>query len=1162
MAMKFFKVTLTSYTDETTDFVIIPKADEYDGDNPVFNEKNLLNMNEFKEFIKHNETPIVNVTYKLYEITETVNGLNFETVLQLESDGKLNLIEENDYVVDSTKLPKGKKKKGGFEIKQYMPVIIIIGAAVLLLIIASSFSKTINNNIPVEENTTTVVETSIVETIVSEVTTTAVKTTVDTVTSVSTVSDTVEITTTTAVVPEILDDISVHFIDVGQGDCIYADLPNDVGLLIDSGTTDSSEDVVNYLSNMGLTDIDYVIATHPHEDHIGGMSNIIQSFTIGEFIMPELTENMTPTTECYLNMLTALEEAAVQVSYSELGMEYEISENCSFQIIAPIKDYELLNDYSIVVKLTYGDTSYLFTGDIENSAEYDILKSDYIIDSDVLKVAHHGSDTSSMEEFVSTVTPKISIISVGSENEYGHPMETVTERLATADSEIIRTDESGTVIIKSDGVGVWAEFPYDEPVIESTTTPTTNSGGGSSYTSGSYKISFNANGGKGEINPITATGGFKVTLPTEGFTREGYEFIGWTQSTDIKYPLYSFTMPEYDTILYAVWEPKEYTVTYNSNGGLGLVVPYKVKVDEEVPLPVEGLTNGDLILAGWNTNPDSKSSLKKMFMPNKDITLYAVWAEPNSQAKITLVADGQESSFTYEIGEELNCRDDFGITKDGYIVSGWTLYDGYGDVLQTFTVRGDTTLYATWEAATYITITIDQSHLNKKAAKISVALDMNGVAKYELPIVDTERNHRKGYTYGWSTEKNGYIEYYGGEIAEFEKPTTVYRVRNMYGGGNGTEENPYLIKNWEHIELMSEIGVSGYYKQVSDIEMPSNYTHTSINVIKPTEATDNLMYNHFIYDGSGHKIVNLKSNGGLFNELCASKVKNLIIEHAIIITDNKSTDKIGIIANAVLSETFTVTGNKTFAMNNSEIIGCKISDSAIEINSKTEYVGSVVGYGGDICDTYITNVTINVNETATYVGGIAGTAGEIYSCVITGINIEGKSNNSANITYIGGIAANGMGIGLARKGGSYNYIGCDIYDVAVRNAVFLNAEYIGGMLGISGGRTNNPKVTRCYLANAVMNGKYAGSIIGAEGAAAMPHTISYCIIDDTNQYSTIGALSGEKSTTALGAQIVQVPFNGLMIDGVTYILGDKWIRDSNLNDGYIFPEGVKNLLIK
>ncbi len=1157
-AMKFFKVTLTAYSDEKIEIIIIPKPDEYDGDTPIFSEKNLTNTNEFKEFVKRTETPVVTVQYKLFSVIDNaVTTLNYNIITELENSGGLELIDENDYIINNIKVAKGKKKKGGFDIKQYMPILIIVGAALLLLIGASAASKFANNNTPVVSDTTTISETTPVIEDTPIITTAVTPENTTTTTTVSTVISS-EATTATEAIPEILEDISVHFIDVGQGDCIYADLPNDFNLLIDSGPNAASGDVLNYLINLGVTEIDYVIATHPHEDHIGGMNDIINSFKIDKFIMPELTENMFPTTESYINMLSALENNSVDISYSKTGTKYEFSDECFLEILAPIKDYEFLNDYSIVTKLTYGDTAYLFTGDIETSAEYDILKNNVDLNSDVLKVAHHGSDTSTIKEFVSAVTPEIAIISVGADNEYGHPSDAVITKLNEIGTNIIRTDENGTTIVKSDGVDVWAEFiTEDTPVVNTGSTVNDNN----YYESGTYKITFNNNGGVGKISSMNIKAGFNVSLPTEGIEREGYNFIGWSTAAVEGYPVYNYTMPEYDVVLYAVWEAKEYTVTYNSNGGLGLVVPYKVKTGDEVPLPIEGLINGDLVLVGWNTQPDSKSSLKKYFMPNEDITLYAVWAEPTSQAKITLVADGQESSFNYQIGEELNCRDDFGIIKDGYIVSGWTLYDGYGDILQTFTVRGDTTLYATWEEATYINLTIDQSHINKDKIIVKCALDMNGVAKYTLPVVDNEANHRKGYTYGWSTEKNGYIEFYGGEIAKFEKPITVYRVRNMYAGGNGSEENPYIISNWEHIELMSEKGVNGYYKQICDIELPNSYKHNSIKILTPKTIDEEITYDNFVYDGGEYTISNLKSEGGLFDELKGSVVKNIIFDNCnITSTAVGSTKNIGIIANSVNTETFTVS-SKTYAVGLSEIRNCIVMNSIVTVDDNSDYVGVVIGYGGNICDTYITNCSISVTANAENVGGISGASAEIYSCAINGLNIEGAIlNGEYSIKNLGGAVSDGFGIGVKRKNGTTNYVGCNIYDVAIRNIILSNADNIGGILAVSGANGTSPNVSRCYIANSVLNGNTAGSLVGIAGNGASAHTFSFCIVDETNAYNNIG--SPENNKAVLGTQILRVPYSGLMVDGVTYILGENWKRDSNIFDGYALPSSLTNLVNK
>ena len=230
---------------------------------------------------------------------------------------------------------------------------------------------------------------------------------------------------------------------------------------------------------------------------------------------------------------------------------------------------------------------------------------------------------------------------------------------------------------------------------------------------------------------------------------------------------------------------------------------------------------------------------------------------------------------------------------------------------------------------------------------------MNGIAKVLLPEVDNEKTHKSGYTYGWSSRKSGMLEYYGGTIAEFTKPTTVYRVRNIYYGGNGTKEYPYLINSWEHIKLMSEKGVQGYYEQISDIQMPDSYLHTSIPVKIPDKADEKIIYSNFVYNGGGYVIENLHSSGGLFDRLVGSHIKNIILKNVVLSVD-KETEYIGAMANAVIATTF---GKDEIisASGNSMIDHCAVIGSNFNIAAEIKYVGSIVGYGGYICDTYSTN---------------------------------------------------------------------------------------------------------------------------------------------------------------------------------------------------------------
>ncbi len=1175
--MKLFKVTLITYDDsQKTEFYMVPKPDEYDENKmPVFQEKRLLESTEFKSFTQKAESPLITVKYDICEINDSYvqGGYNYERIQALESDNKINIIGGNEYSVQMDKL--NRKKSSSADKKKFVPVAIASFFVLMLavLVIFGLNKKKIpisEENAPESQDSEQSSETEM-SAGVSEIQTSAITESTITSETVFTSSEANIASITVSAFedePVPAEDISVHFIDVGQGDCIYAELPNDISVLIDAGDVGAGDDVVEYLYSLNVTDIDYLFITHPHNDHIGGIPAVTDRINVGTAIMPELSEIMIPTTKSYENLLKALAENSITTQFARVGEKIEVSENCCLTIVAPVNDYSFLNDYSVVVKLEYYDTQYLFTGDIESAAENDILSSGYNISSSVMKVAHHGSDSSSSMPFIRAVSPKISIVSVGAENEYGHPSEEVIARFQTLGTELHRTDEEGTIIVKSDGTDVWVEYP---PERDNDDSAADTVGGNSSTSSqaqtgkGTYKITFNANGGEGKVSPMSITAGFNVILPQEGVTRNGYDFVGWSLTAEKQYPLYDYSMPDNDVILYAIWQPKEYTVTYDSNGGLGLVVPHNVKVGDEVPLPLEGLENGEYTLVGWNTNKNSRSALKKYFMPDSDVTLYAVWSE-KAQAKITLVADGQESSFVCNIGDELNCRDDFGVDKEGYIVSGWTLYDGYGDILQTMTVRGDTTLYATWEEATYINITIDCSYLNEEPKIVKAALDMNGHAKVELPVVDTAKNHKFGYTYGWSTSKNGTLKYYGGEIAEFDKPATVYRVRSIYYGGDGTKEQPYLINSWEHIKLMSEKGVKGYYRQIADIQLPDSYAHNSINVIPLEKSSEKLEDFYFSYDGGGYSIFNLHGIGGLFGNVTRSVIKNVVLDGVNICVNDAENVKIGNIVNNVEACTYSA-GSKEYAAGNSSIKNCAVLNSTITISGGTvDYIGGAIGYGGSVCDTYINlcSIYVEANASVNNIGGIAGRAAEISSSYVVGLNVEGKIiEGGYNIKNLGGVVATGLGISIERTNHSYRYEGCNVTDTAVRNAVFNNAENIGGIISVAEGNNGSPYITRCYIANAVMNGGTVGSIVGCDGSSAMRYTVSYVVVDDTNAYPNIGRYSEQAvSQTVFGAQILRVPYDGLKIDGISYVLGENWICDSNCNDGFAFPSKIKKFLQK
>ncbi|MDP4177483.1 MAG: ComEC/Rec2 family competence protein [Bacillota bacterium] len=244
----------------------------------------------------------------------------------------------------------------------------------------------------------------------------------------------------------------VHYIDVGQGDCELIQI-NNKNLLIDAGTTESTNTVIDYLKKQGITKLDYVIATHPHEDHIGGMAKVIKTFDIGSFYAPAITTN----TKTFENMVSALKKKnmKIQTAKSDVSLDLGINTECKF--LAPVSKKYADNDlnlYSAVVKITYGTTKFLFTGDAQKLNEKEMTDKNFDVSADVLKVGHHGSHTSTSTEFLNKVSPKIAIISCGVNNDYGHPHKETLDSLKKAKCTIYRTDKDGTIIIESDGKNI------------------------------------------------------------------------------------------------------------------------------------------------------------------------------------------------------------------------------------------------------------------------------------------------------------------------------------------------------------------------------------------------------------------------------------------------------------------------------------------------------------------------------------------------------------------------------------------------------------------------------------------------------------------------------------------------------------------------------------
>ena len=253
-------------------------------------------------------------------------------------------------------------------------------------------------------------------------------------------------------------DVAVHFIDVGQGDCELI-VSGSCSVLIDAGEADYASEVGSYIKSQGISKLDYVIATHPHSDHIGGMAEIIKEFDIGKVIMPQIPDEIDANTQTYRKMLEAIRGKGLQITPAKPLETYDLGGISSLEILGPSSsDYDELNNFSVVCRLVHGENSFLFMGDAEKEEEKDIIASGAELDSDVLKVGHHGGSTSSTDDLLFAVTPRFCVISVGAENSYGHPSEKALKRLEKYTDKIYRTDLQGTITAVSDGKNINFSF--------------------------------------------------------------------------------------------------------------------------------------------------------------------------------------------------------------------------------------------------------------------------------------------------------------------------------------------------------------------------------------------------------------------------------------------------------------------------------------------------------------------------------------------------------------------------------------------------------------------------------------------------------------------------------------------------------------------------------
>ena len=255
----------------------------------------------------------------------------------------------------------------------------------------------------------------------------------------------------------------VYFIDVGQGDCALI-RSGETDILIDSGEYDRCTDVFRTLDSLGVKELDYAVISHPHSDHMGCMYRIIEEYGAGTVIIPEIPEQMIPVNVSYTELMAVIGRNDIPIIYAKAGTTVDLGEAGMLDIIAPVRTYEDLNNFSAVLRYRFGDAGFLFCGDIEKEAEQDIVSAGCDISADVIKVPHRGSGTSSTRAFVNAVSPRYAVFSAGQENDFGHPHANIVRLYESLGSEILRTDLNGTITFITDGHSINVNTEKERPM--------------------------------------------------------------------------------------------------------------------------------------------------------------------------------------------------------------------------------------------------------------------------------------------------------------------------------------------------------------------------------------------------------------------------------------------------------------------------------------------------------------------------------------------------------------------------------------------------------------------------------------------------------------------------------------------------------------------------
>lgn len=243
----------------------------------------------------------------------------------------------------------------------------------------------------------------------------------------------------------------VHYINVDQGNAILIQV-NNKNLLIDSGPKSHKKQLVKFLNDLNISKLDYVIATHPHEDHIGNMNTVLNSYKVQSFYAPKVYSY----TKSFEQMIDSLKSNNLKINPIKRGCNtINLGFQTNVEVFSPINDtYDNENNYSPVIKISFGNNSFLFTGDAEKEIEDKLILLNDDLKADILKVSHHGSSSSTSDSFLNRVSPKYAVISVGKNNIYDHPNDTIISKLNTYNIDILRTDIQNNITLISDGTNI------------------------------------------------------------------------------------------------------------------------------------------------------------------------------------------------------------------------------------------------------------------------------------------------------------------------------------------------------------------------------------------------------------------------------------------------------------------------------------------------------------------------------------------------------------------------------------------------------------------------------------------------------------------------------------------------------------------------------------